>query len=316
MRNDIKAATKLIRLLDKRWNLWETKIDEIVGETSGNPLLENVTDYLIEEMSAEEDELLGFSSSEGQEERRAEADDELTGVIDRLVLYLRLVHSLDFYNAAHYACEDEMPNRCGIFHVRDRPSGQLVTEAQVSEYIEAFNAKIGALEKTWLMLSDDKASKLGTKNEEEAVEIFVQANTEELGSDKFLCPLSGKKFKGAEFVRKHIFKKHAEKVEEVKKDVAFFNNYIKDPNRPNLPARPKPAAKESKPVLDLAAKGNTSKPFGGVTGGGARPLPTGPPRGSVKDRLGYKSAAARLGQADPRGMIDYSDLDFVDDDLF
>ena len=34
------------------------------------------------------------------------------------------------------------------------------------------------------------------KNEEDEVEKFVQANTQELGKDKWLCPLSGKKFKG------------------------------------------------------------------------------------------------------------------------
>lgn len=44
------------------------------------------------------------------------------------------------------------------------------------------------------------------------VEKFVQANTQELGKDKWLCPLSGKKFKGPDFVRKHIFNKHGEKV--------------------------------------------------------------------------------------------------------
>lgn len=51
------------------------------------------------------------------------------------------------------------------------------------------------------------------------VEKFVIANTQELAKDKWLCPLSGKKFKGPDFVRKHIFNKHAEKIEEVKKEV-------------------------------------------------------------------------------------------------
>ena len=63
----------------------------------------------------------------------------------------------------------------------------------------------------------------------------IQANTQELGKDKWLCPLSGKKFKGPDFVRKHIFNKHAEKVEEVKKEVKYYNNYLKDPKRPQLP---------------------------------------------------------------------------------
>lgn len=39
-------------------------------------------------------------------------------VLDRLLLYLRIVHSIDYYNACEYPSEDEMPNRCGMIHVR------------------------------------------------------------------------------------------------------------------------------------------------------------------------------------------------------
>ena len=52
------------------------------------------------------------------------------------------------------------------------------------------------------------------------MEKFIKANTKELAKDKWLCPLSGKKFKGPEFVRKHIFNKHGDKVEAVKKEVS------------------------------------------------------------------------------------------------
>lgn len=45
------------------------------------------------------------------------------------------------------------------------------------------------------------------------------SNMQELAKDKWLCPLSGKKFKGPEFVRKHILTKHLEKIGEVKKEV-------------------------------------------------------------------------------------------------
>lgn len=70
------------------------------------------------------------------------------------------------------------------------------------------------------------------------MEKFVQANTQELAKGKWLCPLSGKKFKGADFIRKHIFNKHAEKVAEVKAEAEYFNNYLKDPKRPMLPEHP------------------------------------------------------------------------------
>lgn len=42
-------------------------------------------------------------------------------------------------------------------------------------------------------------------------------------------------FKGPEFVRKHILNKHGDKIEEVKKEVTFFNNFLMDAKRPSLP---------------------------------------------------------------------------------
>lgn len=59
-----------------------------------------------------------------------------------------------------------------------------------------------------------------------------------MSKDKWLCPLSGKKFKGPDFIRKHIFNKHGEKVAEVKAEAEYFNNYLKDPKRPQLPEHP------------------------------------------------------------------------------
>lgn len=52
------------------------------------------------------------------------------------------------------------------------------------------------------------------------VEKFINANTQKLGENKYLCPLSGKKFRGPDFVRKHISNKHKEALEEVKTDVS------------------------------------------------------------------------------------------------
>lgn len=74
---------------------------------------------------------------------------------------------------------------------------------------------------------------LGAKREEEEIEKFVTSNTQEISKDKWLCPLSGKKFKGPEFVRKHIFNKHIDKLDDVKKEVNlnldkcfFINNKL------------------------------------------------------------------------------------------
>ena len=44
----------------------------------------------------------------------------------------------------------------------------------------------------------------------------MQANCVELAKDKWLCPISLKKFKAPEFVKKHIFGKHMDRIEQVK----------------------------------------------------------------------------------------------------
>merc|ERR1719273_1760128 len=259
VRNDIKLAAKIITNLDQKWNLWQkpqenrdindAKASVDMGIISNNPILNNITDYLIEEASDEE-ELLGKNNDledgeEGEEGNKVTRDEDLCKVLDKLLLYLRIVHSVDFYNHSEYPNEDEMPNRCGIMHARGIPPASNVTITDIEDYCAAFEKKMGSFLQPRADLSDDDAMKLGMKNEADEVEKFVQANTQVLGKDKWLCPLSGKKFKGPDFVRKHIFNKHAEKVEEVKKEVKYYNNYLKDPKRPQLPESAQKSAQSS-----------------------------------------------------------------------
>lgn len=87
---------------------------------SKNPVLYKITEHLIEEASTEEEELLGLEAT-AEPSAVEQADPELMRVLDRLVLYLRIVHSVDYYNHCEYPYEDEMPNRCGIMHARCGP---------------------------------------------------------------------------------------------------------------------------------------------------------------------------------------------------
>merc|ERR1719228_1415376 len=60
VRNDIKLAAKIITNLDKKWGFWKpedagegsSSVVPGCGLASSNPLLANITDYLIEEASA------------------------------------------------------------------------------------------------------------------------------------------------------------------------------------------------------------------------------------------------------------------------
>ena len=54
------------------------------------------------------------------------------------------------------------------------------------------------------------------------MERFIEVNTQKLAENKYLCPLSGKKFKGPDFVRKHIFNKHNDKVNAVRQEVSTY----------------------------------------------------------------------------------------------
>ena len=96
---------------------------------STNPLLEHITDYLIEEVSAEEEELLaglaasnagltGNGTGPGPDEAVLDRDEKLLKVLDKLILYLRIVHSIDFYATIEYPNEDDMPSRISMMHAR------------------------------------------------------------------------------------------------------------------------------------------------------------------------------------------------------
>ena len=109
-RNDVKIATKIITNLDAKHNLWTG---------SSNPLLANVHDYLIEEVSAEEEELLKTTIENENDENKEEkkgivVNNEVLSVLDKLIMYLRLVHSVGkiSVNYGHYDSSDSLPQIC------------------------------------------------------------------------------------------------------------------------------------------------------------------------------------------------------------
>lgn len=243
-RNDMKLCANIINNFDNRSGLWQATDEEksatenTYGVVSRNPVLHNITDFLIEEASAEEEELLGVNAT-CEPEDNTEKDILLFKALDKMLLYLRIVHSVDFYNHSEYVNEDEMPNRCGIMHARCAMPSNPPTQQEITDYIHNFQTKANPLTvSTFVEISEKELLQLGAKREEEEIEKFVTSNTQEISKDKWLCPLSGKKFKGPEFVRKHIFNKHIDKLDDVKKEVKFFNNYLRDLKRPQLPEHP------------------------------------------------------------------------------
>jgi len=232
---------------------------------------------------------------------------ELKIALDKIILYLRIVHSIDFYNQKDYSGEDEMPNRCGLMHVRtlQQPDNEDETETE-----KVFNIRPETL-KHFIhknnKLEDAEAKKLGLRDYEFELSKFISANSQELAKDKWLCTLSGKKFKAVEYVKKHILNKFVEKIDEVKTEVEFFNSYILDPARPALPEeKPKPATR-----LPPSKKMRSD----------IEEIAPPPVRKGIHARLGVKETTkptVRVTHAttDPRGLIDYSDIDATMFDTF
>ncbi|XP_068611952.1 serrate RNA effector molecule homolog [Brachionichthys hirsutus] len=337
VRNDIRLSARLVHSLDQKGELW-------ARQTETNPVLKNITDYLIEEVSAEEEELTGAAGSNGDDGKdpacsdvAVETDDKLLKVLDRLLLYLRLVHSVDYYNFCEYPAEDEMPHRCGLVHVRGPLPVGKITAAEVSEHQRMCEERLAPLLTPSESLSEEDAAKLGRKEPEQEVEKFLSTNTQELSKDKWLCPLSGKKFKAPEFVRKHILNKHGDKVSAVRQEVIFFNNFLLDAKRPALPEnKPHPPPAQATPPGMAGFPGQSPQqqsllgyppgvrpPMPGFPGGG----PPHPPNQFGLGRGNYDNFRGHLGggggypgkqrnrgvRGDPRAIIEYRDLDAPED---
>lgn len=199
-----------------------------------------------------------------------------------------------------------MPNRCGIIHARGPQPQNKVNSTEIQDYIKNFDNKISQFLTSSADVPQEELKKLGAKDIDAEVEKFITANSQELAKDKWLCPLSGKKFKGPDYIRKHIFNKHAEKVEEVKKEVEYFNNYLKDSKRPQLPEHPgNVPKKENPPNANMFRPHFTPMPYNPY--GGYAPMPH-------RGRGGF-SRGGRMDMGH-RPIINYRDLDAEKPDDF
>lgn len=79
-------------------------------------------------------------------------------------MYLRIVHSVDYYNHCEYPNEDEMPNRCGIMHVRGVPPAAKISSTELQEYCRNFETKMSAFLQPIVNVLSEDYDKLGAKD--------------------------------------------------------------------------------------------------------------------------------------------------------
>ncbi len=188
---------------------------------------------------------------------KLEKDERASVYLDNMILYLRIVHSIDFYNATEYQQEDWMPNRCGVLHVRgssEQKSNAFVSvltgvninffdpetikKSQIEEWNRLFEASVKTFYEYKERIDDEISKRLGVKDLKEEIDKFIAVNTKQVDKEIWLCVLSGKKFKSPEYVKKHLETKHREKLVEIRNDIEYFNRFVYDPKRPYLPEHP------------------------------------------------------------------------------
>lgn len=246
----------------------EKETPETVVITENNPLVELAKSYLKElsdgkvEVKADEiaEEKSPNSKTSTNSTFKLDLDKRAASILDDLILYLRIVHSIDYYNATEYQQEDWMPNRIGILHVRgsiahkSSSSSSIVNifngvninyfdaaaikKVQVEEWLRLFEQHIKSYHEYRAEIDTDLAKRLGLKDLKEEIDKYIASNTKKLDKDIWLCPISGKKFKGPEYVKKYIETKCRDKLLELRADVEYFNRFVYDPKRPYLPEHP------------------------------------------------------------------------------
>ena len=170
--------------------------------------------------------------------------------MDRILWYLRVVHSVDFYAAVEYPLEDKMPHRVGVVHVRDASgvAGKSGAGAAIVSKVQFTSKDVETVTKTLHerlaplfasrqrdQLDDREARRFGLRDTNAEAEVFLNANAQQLSADKWLCAVCSKKFVSSDFVKKHIQTRHPERLEQIAAECEFFNNYVRDARRP-LPA--------------------------------------------------------------------------------
>ncbi|CAJ0582258.1 unnamed protein product, partial [Mesorhabditis spiculigera] len=247
----LHKATKILALLDKKSGQFlgdaeEEQPEEIrkniaIGfdyvSASTNPLIVKAREVLPK--SLDDDEALRRADKiPDAADVVFERDERVIKVLDEITFYLRVVYSFDLFDYNRIDDEETLPNNLEMLHIRGqdiKPSsddalpifkkGALrIFEQEVQKQLEPFY--------TARFVSDAQLAALGTMDPESAVEELIKKNTVQLSEEKWLCPLSGKKFKGPEFIRKHITSKHMDAVDAVKAESLFFNNYLLDADRP------------------------------------------------------------------------------------
>lgn len=176
--------------------------------------------------------------------------DESTRFLDKLLWYLRIVHSFDYYNFSLYKFEDDLTLKMGVIHVRDEPMKMEPTGEPDRSAIESYLKKI---EHEFEQFGHSQSQKYVSKDEERYnYKSYGKVITDELTSysqkiqkprgteteEVYKCRHCSKVFQKLSDIGRHFVSKHRWAIDTIELETDFFNAYLFDATKMN-PCPPK-----------------------------------------------------------------------------
>lgn len=226
---------------------------------------------------------------------------------DKRILYLRIVYSFDFYSGKEEQWENNMPSRVGDITIRK--DGEELKGPRPPR--AGFRANCKARLEAETFPSNDIIKEIRRDEEDEVAEMIRRSTKpmKHADQDVYQCTLSGKLFKTPDFVEKHIYSKHQDKIDEARQEATYFNNYLLDTlrirrivHRDNAGGGQKSQTDPRKNNMPPRVGGNGGPMMrGGPRLGGGGGGPRGRPGGPSPGRGGGGGGGATGG----RGIVSY-----------
>ncbi|KAI9099434.1 arsenite-resistance protein 2-domain-containing protein [Phlyctochytrium arcticum] len=270
----------------------------------------------------------------------ADADKDTEKVkksLDLHILYLRVVHNYDYYGGIESASPEDFARRSAVYLRRQL---RFEDKEPRKEWTDRLDSRIDL--RIRKPIDGPEVVKLGGKSSEAELDKFLAKHVKKETEGKYRCLECSKLFKGDDFVKKHIKVKHQTVGSEIKPEVEYFNNYIRDPTKIDpsrqpgnavgpgvgpggngiMPGFPMMGGPMGMPMMNPAAfqmqmqmMAQMQQMMGGTMGGmngGGRNSGSGRRggRGSMSSRLGPPPPPDRRNsRSDPRQIRTYNDLD-------
>ncbi|XP_049852222.1 serrate RNA effector molecule homolog isoform X1 [Schistocerca gregaria] len=149
--------------------------------------------------------------------------------LDLMILYLRRVHWFCYYSGEEFHSFDSMIMRAGELYLRGTENYHSKNQ-NAQQWAATLDAKIeDRLHHPYQ--HELVTGQVGIRN---WLESFFENNIVQEEENRAHCALCLKRFRGVEFVKKHLQIKHKELIQAGEEEVynqVFFNNYIGDPRR-------------------------------------------------------------------------------------